>query len=79
MGELVAMQSDGHQSWLPADEAPTALLLDMAFNLLVAAIAAPRVFEGEAHRMCTQPAHTARLEGIAQLVVVRETDRAGSG
>lgn len=74
MSEFVAMQSDGHQSWLPADEAPTTLLLDMAFDLLVAAIAASGVFEGEAHRMCSQPTHTARLEGIAQLVVVREAD-----
>lgn len=28
--------------------------------------------------MCSQPAYTARLEGIAQLVVVREADRTGS-
>lgn len=72
MRELIAMQSYGHQSWLPTDEAPAAFLLDMPLYFLVAAIAAPGVLEGEAHDMCTQSAHTAGLEGIAQFVIVRE-------
>lgn len=79
MRELVAMQSDRHQSRLPTDEAPTAFLLHVALYFLVDAIAASGMLEGEAHCMRPQSAHTAGMEGIAQLVVVRETDRAGSG
>lgn len=78
MSKLVAMQSDGHQSWLPTDKAPTAFLLDVAFNLLVAAIAASGVLEGETHRMRSQSAYTARMKRVAQLVIVRQANRAGS-
>jgi hypothetical protein len=74
MCELPLAQLDSHEPSLLADETGADLLLHITLDLLVRAIAAFGVFERKAHPMCSQPTDRARLEGVAQLVVVGEAD-----
>jgi hypothetical protein len=76
--ELVIAELDGHQPRLPANKTPTHLLLHLSLNFLVSAIPASGVLEREAHLMCPQSTYTARLEGVAQLVVIRQANGACS-
>lgn len=79
MCKLPLTQLDSHESSLLADETRTDLALHTTLYLLVCAIATFRVFERKTHPMCPQPADWARLEGVAQLMVIGETDRTCSG
>jgi hypothetical protein len=79
VGIEMLSELDDHEAGSSTDAAPADLLLALPLQLLVAAGAAFGLLEGVAEAMGAQLAGSATAQGVAHFVVVRETDRAGSG